>query len=91
MQHRPTVGPGSQKAPFRERLPGTISKLGKGAALPRWQSMGIAKVASMGGGGALSMGMATVTLVTLVSHSQLRWQGVTQGRVAPVFPFGASP
>ena len=47
MQRRPTVGPGSQKAPFRERLPGTISKLGKGTALQRWQSMGIAKVASM--------------------------------------------
>ena len=30
MQRRPTVGPGSQKAPLRERLPGTISKLGKG-------------------------------------------------------------
>ena len=40
MQRRPTVGPGSQKAPFRERLPGTISKLGEGAALQRWQSMG---------------------------------------------------
>ena len=35
MQRRPTVGPGSQKAPFRERLPGTISKLGKGTALQR--------------------------------------------------------
>jgi hypothetical protein len=33
MQRRPTVGPGSQKAPFRERLPGTISKLGKGRVL----------------------------------------------------------
>ena len=40
MQRRPTVGPGSQKAPFRERLPGTISKLGKGAALQRRQNMG---------------------------------------------------
>ena len=35
MQRRPTVGPGSQKAPFRERLPGTISKLGKGKVLQR--------------------------------------------------------
>ena len=33
MQRRPTVGPGSQKAPFRERLPGAISKLGTGTAL----------------------------------------------------------
>ena len=32
-----------------------------------------------------------VTLVTLVSHSQLRWQGVTQSGVAPVFPFRAHP
>ena len=31
------------------------------------------------------------TLVTLVSHSQLLWRGVTQGGVAPVFPFGANP
>ena len=35
MQRRPTVGPGSQKAPFRERLPGAIYKLGKGTALQR--------------------------------------------------------
>ena len=35
MQRRPTVGPGSQKSPFRERLLGTISKLGKGTALQR--------------------------------------------------------
>ena len=40
MQRRPTVGPGSQKAPFRVRLPGTISKLGKGTALQRRQNMG---------------------------------------------------
>ena len=40
MQRRPTVGPGSQKAPFRERLPGTISKLGKGTALERRQTWG---------------------------------------------------
>ena len=40
MQRRPTVGPGSQKAPFRERLPGTISKLGKGTALQRWPAWG---------------------------------------------------
>jgi hypothetical protein len=53
MQRRPTVGPGSQKAPFRERL---------------W-----------------------LTLVTLVSHSQPLWRGVTQGGVAPVFPFRANP
>jgi hypothetical protein len=32
-----------------------------------------------------------VTLVTLVSHTQLLWRGVTQGGVAPVFPFRASP
>ena len=31
------------------------------------------------------------TLVTLVSHTQLLWRGVTQGGVAPVFPFRASP
>ena len=31
-----------------------------------------------------------VTLVTLVSHLQLRWRGVTQGGVGPVFPFRAS-
>ena len=41
MQRRPTVGPGSQKAPFRERLPGAISKLGKGTALQRWQTWGL--------------------------------------------------
>ena len=40
MQRRPTVGPGSQKAPFRERLLGAISKLGKGAALQRRQTWG---------------------------------------------------
>ena len=40
MQRRPTVGPGSQKAPFRERLPGAISKLGKGTALYRRQTWG---------------------------------------------------
>ena len=44
MQRRPTVGPGSQKAPFRERLPGAISKLGKGTALQGWQTRGIAKM-----------------------------------------------
>ena len=32
-----------------------------------------------------------VTLVTLVSHSYLRWRGVTQGGVDPVFPFRANP
>ena len=56
MQRRPTVGPGSQKAPFRERLPRAISKLGKGTALHSWQTCGgvggvgdgIAKVAVMG-------------------------------------------
>ena len=32
-----------------------------------------------------------VALVTLVSHSQPLWWGVTRGGVAPVFPFGASP
>ena len=41
MQRRPTVGPGSQWVPFRERLPGTISKLGKGTALQRWQTWGV--------------------------------------------------
>ena len=53
MQRRPTVGPGSQKAPFRERLPGTISKLGKGTALQRWQTWGAegASVDLRGGGG----------------------------------------
>ena len=30
-------------------------------------------------------------LVTLVSHSQPLWRGVTQGGVAPVFPFRANP
>ena len=44
MQHRPTVGPGSQWTPFRECLPGAISKLGKGATLQRGQTWG-------GGGG----------------------------------------
>jgi hypothetical protein len=34
---------------------------------------------------------ASSTLVTLVSHSHLRWRGVTQGGVAPVFPFRARP
>ena len=28
-------------APFPERLPGTISKLGKGTALQRWQTWGV--------------------------------------------------
>jgi len=32
-----------------------------------------------------------VNLVTLVSHSQLLWRVVTQGGVAPVFPFGPGP
>ena len=32
-------------------------------------------------------GSQKVTLVTLVSHSQPLWRGVTQGGVAPVFPF----
>ena len=45
MQRRPTVGPGSQWTPFREWLPGTISKLGKGTTLQRGQNMG-----SEGGG-----------------------------------------
>ena len=49
MQRRPTVGPGSQKAPFR------------------------------------------VTLVTLVSHSQPLWRGVTQGRVNPCLLSGRAP
>ena len=40
MQRRPTVGTGSQKAPFRERLPGAISKLGKGTALQGWMGWG---------------------------------------------------
>ena len=40
MQRRPTVGPGSQWTPFRECLPGTISKLGKGATVQRGQNMG---------------------------------------------------
>ena len=40
MQRRPTVGPGSQWTPFRWCLPGTISKLGKGATLQRGQNMG---------------------------------------------------
>ena len=31
------------------------------------------------------------TLVTLVSHSQPRWRGVTQGGVDPVFPFRTNP
>ena len=31
------------------------------------------------------------TLVTLVSQKQPLWRGVTQGGVAPVFPFRASP
>ena len=56
MQRRPTVGPGSQKGPFRERLPGTISKQGKGTALQGGKhggvggcrGDGIAKVAIMG-------------------------------------------
>ena len=48
MQRRPTVGPGFQKAPFRERLPGTISKLGKGTALQRRQSWGGGGVARVG-------------------------------------------
>ena len=30
-------------------------------------------------------------LVTLVSHSQPLWRGVTQGGVAPVFPFRENP
>ena len=34
---------------------------------------------------------ALPTLVTLVSHSQPLWRGVTQGGVAPVFPFRANP
>ena len=41
MQRRPTVGPGSQKAPLRERLPGTISKLGKGTPIEKVANMGI--------------------------------------------------
>ena len=40
MQRRPTVGPGSQWTPFRWWLPGTISKLGKGATLQRRQTWG---------------------------------------------------
>ena len=36
-------------------------------------------------------GGSLVTLVTLVSHSQPLWRGVTQGGVAPVFPFRANP
>ena len=35
--------------------------------------------------------LVSLTLVTLVSDSQPLWRGVTQGGVAPVFPFGASP
>ena len=36
--------------------------------------------------------LPAVTLIRLlVSHSQLRWLGVAQGGVDPVFPFGASP
>ena len=52
MQRRPTVGPGSQKAPFRERLPGAISKLGKGTALQRrqtWGGWGVGSVGDRGG------------------------------------------
>ena len=55
MQRRPTVGPGSQKAPFRERLPGAISKLGKGTASQRrqtWGGGGVGRaVYRMGGSG----------------------------------------
>ena len=32
-----------------------------------------------------------VTLVTLVSPTKPLWRGVTQGGVAPVFPFRANP
>jgi len=52
MQRRPTVGPGSQKDPFREQLPGTISKLGKGTAFQRrqaWGGGGVARVGDRGG------------------------------------------
>ena len=49
MERRRTVGPGSQKAPFRERLPGTTSKLGKGTAWQRGQTLG-AEGRCVGGG-----------------------------------------
>ena len=36
-------------------------------------------------------GSSGETLVTLVSQMQPLWRGFTQGGVAPVFPFRASP
>ena len=35
--------------------------------------------------------LVVLTLVTLVSQMQPLWRGVTQGGVAPVFPFRANP
>ena len=52
MQRRSIVGPGSQKPPFRERLPGAISRLGKGTALQRGRMGG----GGVGGGGAKGVG-----------------------------------
>ena len=62
MQRRLTVGPGSQKAPFRERLPGTISKLGKGTALQRRQTWGVEGwgESSTGGGGQVCVGVGLI-------------------------------
>ena len=42
-------------------------------------------------GAGVWLGIGEVTLVTLVSQKQPLWRGVTQGGVAPVFPFRANP
>ena len=38
-----------------------------------------------------AVSVLSLTSVTLVSNSQLRWRGVAQGVVPPVFPFRAHP
>ena len=77
MQRRPTVGPGSQWTPFREWLPGTISKLGKGATLQRGQNMG--RGVEVGGGMTGPGGSGNVKARVCGSGDD-NWNGPSLGR-----------
>ena len=80
MQRRPTVGPGSQWTPFRRWLPGTISKLGKGATLQRGQTWGGGVGALVVVGGMMGMGGSGKGKARVCGSGDDNWNGPGLGR-----------
>ena len=102
MQRRPTVGPGFQWPPFGsvslEQFPSWARvrhcKGGKHGERRVGVVGGMVDAGGSGNGIRVCPKVELVwapTLVTLVSHSQLRWRGITQGGVELVFPFRVNP